>query len=108
MLVLLFKILIVIIPFVIIIITVTLAVKEMPGLMSVLPFLILINVIRFVAFNPNRLHCLQCRQQHDLSQVHQTEVRTFQAAEGSQDCGMPSHDCSGQHQVFYMIVTAKR
>ena len=43
-----------------------------------------------------------------VSQVHQTEVRTFQAAEGSQDCGMPSHDCSGQHQVLHMIVTAKR
>ena len=38
-----------------------------------------------------------------FAQVHQTEVRTFKAAEGSQDRGMSSYDCSGKHHHHHLL-----
>ena len=52
-------------------------------------------IIAFVATILSNNMIVSQVHHHDHGQVHQTEVRTFQAAEGSQDCGMPSYDCSG-------------
>ena len=82
--------------------TITLAEKEMPGLMyvfvkAVVIVIVIVIVILFVVIvhHPHQV-CFLDLHRDDLAQVPEAEIRTFQAVEGSQDCWMSAHDCPGQ------------